>query len=99
MTCGNLPECKRDNSYRVAKVGGIYTLQINESTVQALTNQRQHLILEWSLVSARPTARCIKMRFTGTLSTSEHLLYWQRHKPAPLEIASISITRQSLPRS
>jgi hypothetical protein len=34
-----------------------------------------------------------------TLSTSEHLLYWQRHKPAPLEIASIAITHQSLPRS
>jgi molybdenum cofactor biosynthesis enzyme MoaA len=39
------------------------------------------------------------VRFTVTLSTSEHLLYWQRHKPAPLEIASIAITRQSLPRS
>jgi hypothetical protein len=36
------------------------------------------------------------VRFTVTLSTREHLLYWQRHKPAPLEIA---ITRQSLPRS
>jgi hypothetical protein len=38
------------------------------------------------------------VRFTVTLSTSEHLLYWQRHKPAPLEIASIAITRQSQPR-
>jgi hypothetical protein len=39
------------------------------------------------------------VRFTVTLSTSEHLLYWQRHKPAPLEITMIAITRQSLPRS
>jgi hypothetical protein len=39
------------------------------------------------------------VRFTVTLSTSEHLLYWQRHKPAPLEIASITVTRQSLPPS
>jgi hypothetical protein len=36
------------------------------------------------------------VRFTVTLSASEHLLYW-RHNPAPLEIASIVITRQSLP--
>jgi hypothetical protein len=26
--CGNLPQCKTDNSHRVAKVGDIYTLQI-----------------------------------------------------------------------
>jgi hypothetical protein len=39
------------------------------------------------------------VRFTVTLSTSKHLLYWQRHKLAPLEIASIAITRQSLLRS
>jgi hypothetical protein len=39
------------------------------------------------------------IRFMVTLSTSENLLYWQRHKPAPLEIASITITRQSLLRS
>jgi hypothetical protein len=75
------------------------------NTAQALPNQRQQLKLEWSLVSAQPAAMGIKMRapdmvrFTVTLSTREHLLYWQRHKPAPLEIASIAITRQSLPRS
>jgi hypothetical protein len=78
------------------------------NTAQALTNQRQQLKLEWLLVSARPTARGIKMRapdilvrFTVALSTSEHLLYW-RHEPAPLEIASfasIALTRQSPPRS
>jgi hypothetical protein len=26
--CGNLPQCKTDNSQRVAKVGDVYTLQI-----------------------------------------------------------------------
>jgi hypothetical protein len=36
------------------------------------------------------------VRFTVTLSASEHLLY-RRHNPAPLEIASIVITRQLLP--
>jgi hypothetical protein len=40
----------------------------------------------------------MSIRFTVTLSTSEHLLYWQRHKPAPLEIASIAITRQPAAR-
>jgi hypothetical protein len=75
------------------------------NTAQALTKERQQLKLEWWQVSARPTARGIKMRppdmlarFPVTLSRSEHLLYW-RHKPAPLEIASIVITRQSLPPS
>jgi hypothetical protein len=28
LTCGNLPQCKTDNSHRVAKIGDIYTLQI-----------------------------------------------------------------------
>jgi hypothetical protein len=38
------------------------------------------------------------VRFMVTLSTSEHLLYWQRQKPSPLEIASIAITRQPAAR-
>jgi hypothetical protein len=40
----------------------------------------------------------MSVRFKVTLTTSEHLLYWQRHKPAPLEIASIAITRQPAAR-
>jgi hypothetical protein len=39
------------------------------NTAQALTNQRQQLKLEWSLVSARPTARGIKMRASRHVGT------------------------------
>jgi hypothetical protein len=39
------------------------------NTAQALTNQRQQLKLEWSLVSARPTARGIKMRASWHVGT------------------------------
>jgi hypothetical protein len=39
------------------------------NTAQALTNQRQQLKLEWSLVSARPAARDIKMRAPRHIGT------------------------------
>jgi hypothetical protein len=56
---------------------------------------------DWQTASRNVTLTLTLMlvRFTVTLSTSEHLLYWQRHKPAPLVFASIAITRQPLPRS
>jgi hypothetical protein len=62
------------------------------NTAQALTNQWQQLKLEWSLVSARPTARGIKMRAPRHVGTI-HGYAINKRTPALLATSQTGSTR------
>jgi hypothetical protein len=63
------------------------------NTAQALTNQRQQLKLDWSLVSARPTARGVKMRAPRHIGTI-HGYAIKKRTPALLTTSQTGSARE-----
>jgi hypothetical protein len=57
MYCGNFPQCKADNSHRVAEAGDIYTLQIAAWLWETHTSATQPaLIAETRVMTGKRTA-------------------------------------------